>query len=506
MFKELNILPKIFFSLSIFIIGAFAEVDLKPLHAGIALEYGKMQNLTYLKNAGNSEQFTINRTVGWISKEATINERLDVNLALGGLFFQFFPFNKGFDYAKVRNSAVSIGQASAKYTLGDLKDPALAISFGLFPYKYNPDSKNLGEYLFRSTPYPSTTINGSWDLINSSYAKTKGLLLEKDLLEGNWKNDLIVSLSAETYPLNDLNLAYTTSFKFGIVEIGAGVNFNNLLPNSPSLTTPKSPYNSYFTYTDPITKQDTVYYADDTYYSQNKLYFAGEASKKRLAGDLTSADALDAMAAGYGKRATLVDSLNKAEKGYTDSVTAGQRPDTGASLNRSYYTYKGTLLMGRASLNLGSLINEKVDFKLYGEVYVLGWDNYPIFYENRSERMPLMLGMSIPTFGLLNNLNIEMEYWKNRYPIIYVKALVPGMPMIDYGEMSPTIDITKPYTKDDIKWSVSAKKSIGQYMTINAQVANDHTRPIRYDFAPYPYETMLDLKSYYYILQLQVNM
>ncbi|MDB5106628.1 MAG: hypothetical protein JWP91_4317 [Fibrobacteres bacterium] len=490
-------MPKILLGAALCFSLASADVALKPLHAGLAVEYGQMKGLTFFEPGGNAENFTINRTIGWISQSATIEDRMDVNLALGGLFFQFFPFNKGFDYSKVRNSAVSIGQASATYKFGEVSDPSLAVSVGLMPYKYNPDSRNLGEYLFRSTPYPNTTINGSWDLINSSYSSTKGVLVEKDLFGGKWKNDLIVSLSDEVFPLNDVNLAYVTSVRLGFLELGAGINLNNILPNSPALSTPERNFNSYFTY------NGVTYFGDDLYYKQAGKFFAGEAkslrdSKSATAADSARANQLDQIDTSYIRQGNLVDSLNRAD-------TAGAP----SRLKRDYYTFKGTLLMGRASLNLGSLISDKVDLKLYGEVDVLGWANYPIFYENRNERMPMMAGMTIPTFGLLDNLAIEVEYWKNRYPIINYKTLQNGLPIVNFDAMnspSKSIDITKPYTSDDLKWSVSSKKSVGKYFSIDAQIANDHTRPIRFDFSPYKYDTMLDKNSWYYILRLQVNM
>jgi hypothetical protein len=357
------------------------------------------------------------------------------------------------------------------------------------PYKYNPDSRNLGEYLFRSTPYPNTTINGSWDLVGSAYSKTKGLLLEKDFAEGRWRNDVLLSLSDEVYPLNDVSLAYVTSFKLGPLELGAGVNLYGILPTRPSLSTPENVYNSYFTH------DNTVYYGDDLYYAQAGKYFEVEAVKLRAAGDTAKAIAYESINAGFVAKGKLVDSLNKA-----DTVGAATR------LDRSYYTYQGTLLMGRASLDLGSFLGEGVDWKLYGELDVLGWKNYPIFFENRNERMPAMVGMSVPVFGLLDYLAVEVEYWRNRYPIVNVKSLEDGLPKVDYNLMSPRIDITRPYTKDDFKWSVSTARTVGKYFTVLAQAANDHTRPIRYDFSPYKYETMLDQSAWYYLLRLQVTL
>jgi hypothetical protein len=471
---------------------AYSEAELKPLHAGFAVEYGQMKGLTFLEPARNSADFTVNRTIGWLAQGATIERRFDVDLALGGLFFQFFPFNKGFNYSKVRNSAVSIGQASARYRFGDPEDPSLSVSFGLMPYKYNPDSRNLGEYLFRSTPYPNTTINGSWDLVNSSYSKTKGILAEKDFFGGAWKNDFLLVLSDEVYPLNDISLAWVASVGIGPIEAGLGVNFYNVLPARPSLSTPENIYNSYFTH------GNETYYGDDLYYAQAGKYFEAEAARRRALGtaaDSAAAAALDAVNADYVAKGKLVDSLNKAD-------TAGAP----ARLDRKYYTYGGTLLMGRLSFDLGSLLGEGIDLKLYGEVDVLGWNNYPIFFEDRAERTPLMAGITVPTFGLLDFLAVEAEYWKNRYPIVNVKALEDGLPKVDYNLMSPAIDITRPYAKDDLKWSVSARKTVGRYFAVHAQAANDHTRPIRYDFSPYKFETMLDRKAWYFITRVEMNL
>jgi hypothetical protein len=53
------------------------------------------------------------------------------------------------------------------------------------------------------------------------------------------------------------------------------------------------------------------------------------------------------------------------------------------------------------------------DFALYGEAAQLGLKNYPIFYTRLSERRPVMLGASIPTFGLLKNLSVEVEHLAN---------------------------------------------------------------------------------------------
>lgn len=60
----------------------------------------------------------------------------------------------------------------------------------------------------------------------------------------------------------------------------------------------------------------------------------------------------------YSKtRGDLVDNLNM-----YDSITGVQKSD------RSYYTYQGILMMGSASLDIGSWIGKGVDFKVFAKV------------------------------------------------------------------------------------------------------------------------------------------
>lgn len=463
---------------------ASAEVEMKPLNVGMAHEYGQMRNLTFLEGeaAGHDDEFTINRSTGWFSQSAILNNRIQADLALGGLFFHFFPTNTGADFSLVRISAVSISQASLTYKMGDWEEPDFSISIGMMPYKYS-ESKNLGEYLFRSLPYPTTTINGSWDIVNSAFSKVKGFLFEKDLLDQSWKNDLLLYVSDEQFPLHDMNLAWVTSFTFGPLELGAGVNFFKILSYRPSRTTPKSDLNSYFDY------DNTTWYGDDKYYKQVSNYFKDRADTLTAHGDAQGAAAMILKQNEFEAKGAKVDSLNNAD----------------APLDREYYSYKGTLLMGRFTLDIGALIGDIENFKFYGEADLLGWKNYPVFYDSKRERVPIMLGISLPTMGILDYLNFEVEYWENPYPISLRTALVDNLkPRVDFGNMS-SIDLTKPYDKDNWKWNVSAQRSIGKYIAISMQIANDHTRPIRYDFYPYLYETMLDPKAWYYVLRLQLS-
>ena len=44
--------------------------------------------------------------------------------------------------------------AEISYSFGAIERPWLRMGAGVFPFKYNPDVRNLGEYLFRTGSYP----------------------------------------------------------------------------------------------------------------------------------------------------------------------------------------------------------------------------------------------------------------------------------------------------------------------------------------------------------------
>ena len=456
-----------------------ADVVRQPLNVGAALEYGQIFHSGNLVSGQFPiDKYTMKRTIGWVVQSATIDERMDLVAGLGGMFLYLYP-DEGYAYQHSAISAVSVVQASSSYIFGDLKEPDAKLTVGFFPFKYNPDAKNIGEYLFRSTPYPSTTTNGSWDLVysaggNSSKAKVWGANLNKNLFDGKWKNDLLVSVS-DYYPLYDFSPAYVTSFQAtSMLQLGAGVNFYHLIKDDPKINTRKKFTNGYFNF------QGKDYYAFSDYYKQAASLQHG-------------ADSLASVAA-----AALVDSIVPA--------------DGGPSLiPLNYYTVSGTLMMARFSLDFKPILGENVDLKLYGEASVLGLKNYPVFYEKMMDRVPLMLGLNVPTFGLLDVFGVEMEYWKSHYINSYFnvssQSALGAIP--DYGhEASKALnfDPTKDYTRDDFAWAITAQKSIGKNFTVIGKVARDHLTQLNAGQGfgtDLQHDILPDSKGWYYVFHVQ---
>lgn len=104
-----------------------------------------------------------------------------------------------------------------------------SLTMGLFGYDYNPDTKNLGEYLLQGYVYPGAIVSG--------FGNVFGFLAR--FQKGGFRNDLILKSETEDNPRYDLSVAdvLTYSVRPG-VELGAGVNFYRLIANDPDLTTP----------------------------------------------------------------------------------------------------------------------------------------------------------------------------------------------------------------------------------------------------------------------------
>ena len=113
---------------------------------------------------------------------------------------------------------------------------------------------------------------------------------------------------------------------------------------------------------------------------------------------------------------------------------------------------------------------------------MLGVKDYPVFYENVTDRMPVMMGVNVPTFGVFDVLAVQAEYFRtpwlnNTYSIaegdgqrVFNTPYLPGG-----GDEVLAGRVYEDARRDDWKWSVMARKSVGR-LTLSAQVARDHLR------------------------------
>jgi hypothetical protein len=118
-----------------------------------------------------------------------------------------------------------------------------------------------------------------------------------------------------------------------------------------------------------------------------------------------------------------------------------------------------------------------------------------------------MAGFNLPTFGILDLLSVEMEYYKSPYlnsyaALVDYNSAVPEMVLGSdkVRSVSSYADITK---KDDFSWSILAKKSIVGSAYVAAQVARDHIRTVSIETwtAPEPTQVLGRPSDWYWMLQ-----
>jgi hypothetical protein len=151
-------------------------------------------------------------------------------------------------------------------------------------------------------------------------------------------------------------------------------------------------------------------------------------------------------------------------------------------------------IMGRMELDIGEMLGVRATtgpFKLYSEIALLGVKNQPVYYENRLHRMPVMVGLHVPTFGLLDLLAVETEYLSNPYQDsqeelslnLHESLVGPSMPLPDLPQRAynaPRFQQTSIHA-DDWKWSVHAVRTLTPGLKAKVQVANDHLRLMNFD-------------------------
>jgi hypothetical protein len=149
------------------------------------------------------------------------------------------------------------------------------------------------------------------------------------------------------------------------------------------------------------------------------------------------------------------------------------------------YTFRGAKVMGRITLDPKALFNVPIfgpeDLKIYSEVAVLGWKDYPYWYDNRSERMPLMVGFNFPAFKILDVLAVEVQYWKypwsnNSENIWKYGGTVPYMTNGKTGGAIPLFSEADSMRihDDDLRWSIYASKKIKDRVRLSLQFACDN--------------------------------
>jgi hypothetical protein len=433
----------------------------------------------------------------YLQQDVSVDGNLELQLGLGGVFQYPKP---EYVFPKFKSSMYKlffVGPSIAKATyllMGDAESPVFTLGGGLFPFKYNSDAANLGEYLYRSGPYPAYIMTGGLTYVNDNSAYLQGL--HAALRLGNLSLDLLFTTETTMPPLYDWSLGAIANYSIadGVLELGAGVKMNRLVVINADRTQPKTIANSTFI------KNGKRYYGSAQYYQHQATFYSNQADTLLAQGNPTN---------------VLVRQKADAFKADADSMNAWLNSPAADSLIpegiREYYTPAGLLLMGRMSLDLKKLtgMEGKEPFKIFAEAAILGWKNYPIFYEDRWQRAPIMVGAHIPTFGILNQFTVQFEYfnspWSNStYNLGSKNLAIPAFPdpdpMFSKEEYN---DVTK---HDNFAWSVLMRREIYSHLNLSAQFARDHLRTVGtswfYGGRLEPSEILYRNSSWYWMLQL----
>jgi hypothetical protein len=341
--------------------------------------------------------------------------------------------------------SVFVSEARLTYA-APVGDSKLRWTLGFFPYNYNPEVRNLGLYLLRGMVYPGVLVSGFEARHVSPGANIFGGWGRYS--RGGFTNDLLLISETDTRPYFDLSLADVVSWQaHPALQVGAGVNFYRALPRDRSLIAPgKNCDNSFSNYqqVDPST--------------------------------------------GSGDNCAIFDtvSVDTAGVAVVDTVTG---------------SLQGTKVMGRFRLDPKLLFGwgapfGKQDLVLYGEAAVLGFKDYPKYYENLAERIPVMVGLNLPAFGLLDRLALEVEYYGSKNHSDYGKTET-------YYAWTPRV-VPVNNARDDWKWSLYASRVIAGNLRLSGQVANDHLRTFgapSLGFTTYA-EALTTPRDWYWMLKL----
>ncbi len=299
---------------------------------------------------------------------------------------------------------------------------SLDLSIGLMPYKYNPQVRNLGEFLFRSGTYPFFLSND----FNFPLARLTGIRLNVNCCvneDFSMRFDQFVLTEREFRPFNDISIASVLGINFRrMVDIGGGVDFTRAIPGDSRFTTPE--------------------YGGENFDSpRNQIRY---------------------------------------------EISPG---DTGC------YTFKGVKLMAHATIDplrmfrddKGTRVSEILGEnggKIYGEIALIGFKNYPVTsgnpygYKERSERMPWMAGINIPMWKIMDVCAFELEKYPAPYPndptYVLLGQPVPGLPLpvVPSGSSYDS----RSYRIDRWYWSLYMKKEIVRHFNVIGQIAHDHLK------------------------------
>lgn len=466
----------------------------QPLRISSGIEQGMIisgWDETYNKDYAKNQW--ISRLSVWLNQEVIIKERLTLRMGVGGMFWNPFPGLDGAPHTLVTKFGPGVAQATGICKIGNITNPPFELQFGYFPFKYNQQARNLGEYLLRSGAYPGYLIGGGWSIVGDALYRIMGIRFSNYLLDKSIKNHLIISMERDFSPMHDFALTYIGDATIGnVFDIGAGISFSHLIPIRQDKTTPEKLGNRY----------------------------------------------VDDKALGPNDGIILV----------LDTIT-NELVEKDTTSNVKHFTHKGVKIMAKACFDPKGFFENtpfgEEDFKLFGEIAILGVKDYPFYYDDITKRMPIMFGINIPPplsvifdnlfdVRLLDVFSVQLEWYGSEFANSLENVYEEQLPLWKIHGNDPVFhdDTTLYYDpvahkngdkklgyqetyreffqKDNWKWSLNMRKKFNKNFTLYLQMANDHYRAKLYTARPqYISQTNGDPKPFqffgrdwYFVLRL----
>jgi hypothetical protein len=488
------------FCLAIFVVLSIAALsfgedklpfDLKST-TNASMEYGDIVK-GHDKNVGDFENEWMEKVIIGYGVQATFTPVDTVRIAAEMKMFNEFPrlINLGATRRLYYYPYVREAQAIHSFVNNDVLN--ISAGAGYFPYKYNEDSRNLGEYLFRSTCYPQT-LTTEFDM---PYARLFGVYA-KSTFFNQLNFDVVANSNQEYMAINDINLTIIGSWNFRkLFEIGGGVSFCSIISADPNSTTPTGPNATATQYVDTVNgKPDTLNYT-----------FAGTKLMGRVAFDVKRLFTDDGFGGFFAPQDLKIYSeiALLGTKNYPRALTSPiwymsplERMPVTFGLNwptNPLLEYLSAMMPAGLSYVLDPYhkVTNADDtrlFELGGAGVVLGIGNW---------WLEQVLGKKLR----LDELSVEAEWWGNRYPNSQEGIVADGLP-IPFDAGTQTIDSME-YKGDNWKWSLYGKKTFGKYYQFIFQVASDHLTTFAWDWNRQDWEESLRGPSnWYYVAKFGV--
>jgi hypothetical protein len=219
---------------------AEVKVERAPLEIGTYIDLGQVVNggIADPTNPISPDGAVLQRTAVYVNQETKVADRLTILVGVGGLFYYAFPENANNATSRSLRFGPGVGQAAGVYKFGDVENPSWTIQFGYFPYKYNPDSKNLGEYLLRDGTYPGYEVTGTagWSLMNSALYMASGAKIHGNFLGNTLTADLNFFIERDIEPNHDISPSLVVNYSpLEMLSLGAGVEYAHGISFTPSI-------------------------------------------------------------------------------------------------------------------------------------------------------------------------------------------------------------------------------------------------------------------------------